>query len=809
MPQYGFLTACNLSILSQSGAMLYTNLKIAWRNLSRQLSYSLINILGLSIGLACSLVMILYVYSEWSYDRHFDKSDRIYKIGISFMNIGNFGLGPEALGDFLPGEFDGLERFTRVMRSGDVPVVYGEKEFRELLYYTDTSFFQVFSYTFLSGNSRKALAANGLVLTESAARKFFGETDPLGKVLLVGKDKKAFTVNGIVKDDLRSSQLKAKLWLAIDDKLTHQPIWTSAGVYNYILLKEGKTRADLDAALDRILEKKIYPQGGGNAFEKTFEAYKKNENSVKFFVHPLTEVHLKSKLLYEISPGGNESMLYSFGAIGTFILILAAVNFINLTTARASRRAREVGVRKAVGSTRGKLMTQFMLEAVLLCLLAMIVSLGLAEMLLSVFDWISGHQLINTLWSNGWNLLAVLLVAIGIGLLSGIYPAFYLTSFQPARVLKGEVSVSGGQAFRNGLVVFQFAIATGLMIGLVVVLQQFNFMQNLDLGFNQQHVLTVDNVGLLKGKAAAFKDKLANQSVVKAASFHTGEPGSKAVMSFSMYSVPGLEKPISMNTYYGDASFMDLMGFQLVEGRGFDKDIASDSTALLLNEAAVKAMGLEKPIGTVVGESYHVIGVLKDFHWESLRSSIGPIGVMMEKNPYQLGFRLQGDEQQFLRTAEAAWKELVPGEAFSFHFLDSNFGEMMKTERVLGKAIAIFALLAVFISCLGLYGLSAFTADQRTKEIGIRKVLGASAASIIRLLNRQYIILVLVSVVIAAPLSIWLMGQWLEGFAYRISIQPWWIIGTFGLALLIALFTVSYHSLKAAMVNPSETLKYE
>lgn len=789
--------------------MFYTNLKIAWRNLSRQFSYSLINILGLSIGLACSLVMILYVYSEWSYDRHFSKTDRIYKVGISFMNIGKFGLGPEALGDFLPAEFEGLEQFTRVRRSGDTPLVAGEKNFRELVYYTDTSFFQVFDYTFLQGNPSKALAAHGMVITESIARKFYGDVDVIGKVVLVGKEKKPYTINGIVEDDNRSSQLKAKVWLSIADQLTHESIWTSAAFYNYVLLKENKTRADLEAALDRLLEKKIYPLGGGNAFEKTFEAYKKNENSVKFFVHPLKDVHLKSTLVYEISPGGNESMLYAFGAIGVFILILAAVNFINLTTARASRRAREVGVRKVIGSTRGKLMTQFLLEAVILCLMAMVVSLGLSELLLSVFEWISGHQLINTLWSNGWNLLAILLVAVGIGLLSGIYPALFLTAFQPARVLKGVVSVHGGQRFRNALVVFQFAISTGLMIALVVVLQQFNFMETRDLGFDQQHVVTVDNISVLKDKIQAFKDKLSSHASVKAASFHTGEPGSKVVMSFSMYQVPGMEKPISMYTYYGDASFVELMGFKLVEGRGFNKDLASDSSALLLNEAAVKVMGLEKPLGTIIGETYNVIGVIKDFHWESLRSSIAPIGIMFEKNPYQLGFRLQGDEQQFLKTAEAAWKELVPDESFNYHFLDSNFGEMMKAEQVLSKAIAIFALLAVFISCLGLYGLSAFTADQRTKEIGIRKVLGASATSIVGMLNRQYVILVLVAVVFAAPLSIWLMNQWLDGFAYRITIDPLWIIGTFLVALLLAMLTVSYHSLKVAGINPSETLKYE
>lgn len=791
--------------------MLRNYLLIALRNLQRRLSYSLINIFGLAIGIACSLVMFLFVYSEWSYDRHYANADRIYKIGISFYNIGKFGLGPEVLGNYLPAEFEGVEAFTRIKRNRDVAIHYNGQSFKELVYYTDSSFFKVFSYEFLEGNPLTALnGSNNIVVTNRIAEKYFKGEQALGKILEIGKSKRPFIVTGVVKDDERSSQLKSSLWLSINSELTHEPAWTSAANYNYVLLKENSFKADLEAALERILEKQVYPHASGVPQNISFEDYKKNENAVKFYVHPLMDVHLKSKLNFEISSGGNEENMYAFGAISVFILLLASVNFINLTTARASRRAKEVGIRKAIGSTRGKLIAQFSLESVMVSMMAMALSFALAEIFLKAFEIVTGDQLFNTLWSNGWSIFILFAIAILVGLLSGIYPAFYLTSFKPVSVLKGNLSNRGGGGFRNFLVVFQFSISIGLMICSAIIVSQMNFMQTKDLGFNQQNMVTIDNISQLKGQAESFKNELKQFAGVTGASLHTGEPGSKAIMTFNTYKTPMMKDAITLNTFFGDHEFIATMGFHLLKGRDFSMDLASDTSAVILNESAVKALGLEEPLGAEVNKGQHVIGVVSDFHWESLRNTIAPVALMLGKEYYQLGVRFGGNSAgTFLLAAELKWKQLVPAEPFQYHFLDDNFGELLKKEKVFGKAIGFFTGLAIFISCLGLYGLSAYTAEQRTKEIGIRKVLGATATDIVSMLNKKFALLVGLSIFIATPISIYIMKKWMEGFAYKSELQPWIFVGTIALAFVIALMTVSFHSFKASLINPAETLKYE
>ncbi|NOT73705.1 MAG: hypothetical protein HOP08_02165 [Cyclobacteriaceae bacterium] len=794
--------------------MLRNYLVVALRNLKRQFSYSIINIFGLAIGIACSLVMFLFVYNEWSYDRHYKNADRIFKIGVSFFNMGNFGPGPEVLGEYLPKEFEGVEAFTRILRSRETPLSIGDKTFDEMVYYTDSSFFKVFSYEFLEGNRDFALSTpDQAVITQRMARKYFGDAPALGKVIEVGKERTPFTVSGIVKDDDRSSQLKATLWLSIDHQLKNSKIWTSASVFNYVLLKENNGREDLDNALDRIMEKQVYPSASSAGMPPniSFEDYKKNENALRFNVHALKDVHLKSSLNYEISTPGNESNMYTFAAISVFILLLASVNFINLTTARASRRGKEVGIRKSIGSGRSKLVIQFILESVIVSLIAMLLSLALAEMFLKVFEIVTGTQLINTLWNSGWSLLILLAFAVLVGFISGIYPAFYLTSFTPIKVLKGNIAMGGGSQFRNLLVIFQFSISICLMICSTIIVRQMNFMQTKDMGFTQENMITIDNVGALKQHADAFKNELSQMSGVLKSSLHTGEPGSKAVMSFYTFQTPEMKDPVAINTYFGDAEYIGVMEFKLLQGRSFNKDIASDSAGVVLNESAVESLGLKEPIGAVINKDLHVIGVVSDFHWESLRNSIAPVAILLSKNNYyQLGFRVEpGAAGNFISKAEVKWKSLVADEPFKYHFLDDNFGELLEKEQVFSKAIGFFTVLAIFISCLGLYGLSAFTAEQRTKEIGIRKVLGATAVNIVSMLNKKFTILVCISIFIATPVSLYFMLKWMEGFAYKSELSLWTFIIVSISAIVIALTTVSFHSLKAATVNPANTLKYE
>ncbi len=789
--------------------MIRNYLLIALRNLYRQFSYSLINISGLAIGMACSLVMFLYAYNEWSYDRHFSNAERIYKIGVSFFNMGDFAVGPEVLGEVLPAEFEGVEAFTRIKQASAVPIQVDEVSFPENVFYTDSSFFKVFSYQFIQGDARTALVHPGtLVLTESMATKYFGSADCIGKTVLAGKEKLPFTITGIVKDDNKSSQLKSRIWLSNESILKGERAWSSAAFYCYVLLKENVMLQDLNTALDRIIEKHVFP-GAGDLAKGTLEEYRNNPLSVKFHVLSLTDVHLKSRLMFEISPTGSESNIYAFGGLSVFILVLAAVNFINLTTARASRRAKEVGIRKAIGSSRSKLIGQFMLESMLVSLASLIVALALAEVFVRLFEMITGDKLVNTLWAGGAGVVGIVVFAVVVGSISGIYPAFYLTSFKPVRVLKGNLAAGDSGFFRNALVVFQFTISISLMICSAVTFRQMNFMQTKDLGFKDDHIVTIDRASSLKQSTEAYKHLLLQLPGVSGASYHAGEPGSKAIITVNVFQTPTMPQGASISTFNGDYEFVDFMGFRLVKGRSFSKDLASDSSAIILNEAAVRELGLTEPIGAELDEGQHVIGVVSDFHWESLRNKIAPLAIALGK-PYQLGVRVDPAHMaSFLKSAETEWKKLVPDEPFKYHFLDENFGALLKQEEIFSNAIAFFTGLAIFISCLGLYALSAFTAQERTKEIGIRKVLGAAVMDIVKMLNLKFSLLVLIAVVVALPVSFFLMSRWMEGFAYRADLSWWLFLVSVALAMIIALITVSFHSLKAATVNPADTLKYE
>jgi putative ABC transport system permease protein len=798
--------------------MLRNFLTIALRNLKRQFLYSFINILGLAVGLACSLIIFLYVYGEWSHDRHIKNGARIYRVGVSFFNMGNFANGPELLAEFLPKEFEGIEAFTAFQNNPKEVLTIGDKSFQDRVFYSDTAFFKVFPRSFLEGEATTALQKPfSMVLTEGAAKKYFGETRVLGKTIDVGKEKAPYTVTGIVADDIHNSHLKASVWVTrvYDPKIKHY--WTSAAVYSYVLLKENIGQIDLERALDRIIDKQVYDASGSQQAKISLEDYKKNPNSVKFIVYPLRDIYLKSKLSLELSPGGNETNLYIFSIVAVFILVLAAVNFINLSTARATRRAKEVGVRKSLGTSRGKLIIQFLLESVVISTFAMVLALGLAELFTFAFFWITGQQLSISLWTNFASILAVVVFSVLVGLLAGIYPAFYLTSFHPVKVLKGGAGPAGSQTFRHALVVFQFSISIGLIICTSIILRQLNFMSGKDLGFQQENVVTIDNLWDVKSTAALiFKDKLEQRPEVISASLHAGEPGNKAILSFYTYKTPDMSNELTINTYFGDHDYVKVMGYKLISGRDFDKDLASDTASVILNEAAVSALNLgDDAIGKVLNKELKVIGVVNDFHWESLRNTIAPTAIKLQTEKTkgiffaQLALKLRsGDASALLQYAETEWKQ-VADDPFEYHFMDENFGEMLQKEEVLGKAIGFFTLLAILISCLGLFGLAAYTTEQRTKEIGIRKVLGASVRNIVLMLNKQFSLLVVVSMFIAIPISYYAAQQWLLGFAYHVDLTVWIFLGGGLVGLLISFGTVAFHSIKASKTNPAETLKCE
>jgi putative ABC transport system permease protein len=795
--------------------MLKNFITVALRNLRRQVMYSFLNLFGLAIGMACSLVIFLYVFGEWSHDRHFANADRIYRIGVSFFNMGPFANGPERLMDFLPKEFQGIESYTRFQRNRDEALRVEGLSYKEEVYYVDSSFFNVFSYSFIEGAAATAmLKPHSIVLSERMAKKYFKDLPAMGRTIEVGKEKDPYVVTGIVKDDHRKTHLKASAWMSLPPEETEAKYWTSASFYMYVLLRKGVSRDDLNRALDRVIEKNVYPESNIN--NVPLERYVQDENSVKFSTLALTDIYLRSKASLELSPGGNETNLYIFSVIAVFILVLAGVNFINLSTARATRRAKEVGIRKSLGTSRGRLIVQFLLESVLMSLFSMVVALGLAELFSFAFFWITGQQLAIDLWSNFLSIIGVLLFALMVGLMAGIYPAFYLTSFQPVNVLKGNLRLSGSQTFRNTLVVFQFSISIALIISTTIIIRQLNFMSAKDLGFAPENVITIDDLDLLKGSAISFKDELLQHPDVINGSLHAGEPGSKAMISVYRYQTSEMENSITINTYFGDHEYIDVMGLKLLEGRNFNKDLASDTSSVILNESAVRVLNLRKPIGAVVSQNMKVIGVVSDFHWESLRNEIAPLAIIPQQGSstnvryFQLALQVRSSAvSSLLKTAEKRWKELVPDEPFKYHFLDENFGALLKKEEVLGKAIGFFTVLAILISCLGLFGLAAYTTEQRTKEIGIRKVLGASVTNIVMMLNKQFTLLVLISMLIAIPVSYYAAEQWLAGFAYRTDLSVWLFLGGGITGLMISYCTVAFQSIKASRTNPAETLKCE
>lgn len=795
--------------------MLKNILTVAYRNLIRHLGYSLINIAGLAIAISCSLIIFLYVYGEWSYDKSFANGDRIYRIGVSFFNIGKFANGPERLLEVLPDQYAGIETATRITKDRDVIIHANGQEFREpFAYYTDSAFFKVFDFQFVQGDRETVLRAPGeIVVNESIAEKFFGTQDVLGQTIELGKDRVPYKISGVVRDFTFNTHVNSPIWISNHSVLTGEKVWSSAACYSYVLLKEGQAEADLLQAVDRMIATTVFEEFGRSMGIATLEDYRANDNAVKFYVHPLEEIYFKSKLNLELTPGGDESSVYVFGAIAFFILVLAAVNFVNLTTARAAHRAREVGIRKAMGTSRRRLIGQFLGESVLTSTIAMLFSLVLAELFLVAFESITGTALMGTIWKNPATVMMFFGFSVFVGLLSGVYPAFYLTSFKPVAVLKGNFAAAGGGTFRNILVVFQFTVSIVLIISSVVVQQQMHFMRTRDLGFNQENVLTIDNCDVLGDQAMAFKDELDKQAGVVGSSYHMGEPGSKRILSFYTYQTAAMDNRMTINTYFGDHDFIDVMGLRLIKGRTFDRNRASDSLAVVLNEAAVTALDLgDNPVGAVVNTNQTIIGVVSDFHWESLRSKIAPLAIILGKSDQnaQLGFKLQpGTVGAFLKQAESKWKQLKPDEDFRYHFLDGNFGELLRKEASFSSSINIFTGLAILISCLGLFGLSAFTAEQRTREIGIRKVLGATATSIVVMLNRKFTVLVLLAVAISVPVSLFIAGRWLENFAYRIDIGAGMFVVSILVAMVLAWLTVSYHSIRASSVNPAETLKYE
>jgi len=813
--------------------MINNIFKVALRNLFKDKFYSFLNIIGLSIGIAASFLIVLYVVDELSYEQAFKDKDRIYRVATAAYfgdgQMTNIAASSAPLASGFKNHIPEVETITR-FQPISLSITHNDKNYKEdKVYFADSTFFDVFSYEVLEGDPKSILVEpNSIVLTRSAAVKYFGE-EAVKAGLAVGEiiktDRGTFGVTGILEDFKGNSHIEFDMLVSMStNQDALNPIWISMNYFTYLKLIAGTNPENLTGKFRDLIIQYVVPQVVQYlSFPETELTPERIDQNFRFFLQPFTDIHLKSNLYAEFSTNGNIQYIYIFSAIAAFIIIIACINFMNLATARSTKRAKEVGIRKALGSASRIITYQFMLESFIFVIISMIIALGLTEAFRLPFNTIAGKSLSFNVFQNPWILLMIIGFTIVIGFLAGSYPAFYLTKFNPVDVLKG--SISGGKrnsVFRSILVVIQFIISIGLIVSTLLVYKQMNYIQSRNLGFEKENVIVLKNASKLGEKAQPFKQLLESQSEVITASITTHVPSN--IYWSTAYKVEG-EDATDHILFYGfsDFDYDKLMDFEMKHGRYFSRDFPSDSSAIVINEEAAFVLGLggndsKDAIGKKLetlnfnGERMviEIIGVVENYNFKSLHSPIEGMAIRLGSFGDNLAIRIQpGNYRATLDTIEQLWQENQPSIPFEYSFLDEDYEQMFEKEARMSNIFTVFSILAIVIACLGLFGLAAYTAEQRTKEIGIRKAMGATSKNVVALLTQEFTKLVLISFIIASPLAWYLMQQWFSAFAYRTSMGVWPFILAGFVALLIAWFTVSYQSIKAAKANPVDSLRDE
>jgi putative ABC transport system permease protein len=807
--------------------MLKNYIKTALRNLLKRKGYSLINIVGLAIGMASCLLILMFVNDELSCDAYNEKADRIYRVAASFLYGGrNFDIAvaPAPTAQVLLAEFPEVEDAVRFRQRGRYIFRYGDNTFKETqVSYVDPSFFNIFSIPLLMGNPDTALTEpNTLILSQKTAQKYFRYEDPVGKTLRLN-DRTDYMVTGVFEEIPDNSHFHFDVLISMTSlEESKSQSWMSQNFQTYILLHKGADPASLEAKFPALLIKYMGPQIEAFMGQSIEKLMKENELRGEFFLQPLRDIHLHSDLIAEMEATSDIKYVYTFSVIALFILVIASINYMNLSTARSAGRAREVGIRKVLGSYRSQLIRQFLTESMLLCLVSLVLALGLVKLALPFFNGLSGKAMSLADLRNPSMVGALALVTIIVGILAGSYSAFFISAFQPVNVLKGHLKSSVKTGWlRSGLVVFQFAASTILIIGTFVVYNQLHYIQNKKLGYDKEQVIILSNTYLFGDQAETFKNTmLAYAQIVNATvSDYLPVPSNRNNSSVLPEGERDSKKATSMQNWIVDYEYIKTLGMKIVAGRDFSREHSSDARAAIINQAAAKQFDWADPVGRRVGrivslqgdfELYEVIGILEDFHFETLKETIGPLVMFLGESNGNISFRVKSEDMAgTIGLLHKEWKKFLPNQPFEYSFLDERFADMYKTEQRIGKIFGIFAGLAIFIGCLGLFALAAFSAEQRTKEIGIRKVLGATATNIIRLLTKELVILIAMANIIAWPVAFWVMKGWLNDFSYRTSLSVWVFVGAGLLTLFIALLTVSYQAVKAALADPATSLRYE
>jgi putative ABC transport system permease protein len=803
--------------------MIKNYIKIALRNIIKHKGFSAINIAGLAIGIACSILILVFVAHELSYDTFHEKADRTYRLAVRAM-IGNTKINQtysssETFRRLLE-DFPEIEAGVKFLNLGRTPIRLDDKTFFESRFFAaDATFFDIFSFPLIQGDPKTALKnPNSMVITKDSALKYFGTVDAVGKILRAdfsyGPGSVDFEITGVSENVPANSHFHYDLLSSSETfpSFINDTGWTSNNFITYVVLKTGTTQEWFDEQLKAFTRKHM----GG----EQFDAWIAKGNSWEYFLQPLTKIHLTSDLNGEFEANGNETYVYIFSVLSIIILLIACINFMNLSTAKSSLRAKEVGMRKVVGSGKSRLVLQFLNESIVLSYIALAIGVILAIVLLPLSDNLIGRP-IQIKYFNTLGMIPLLL-ALGliVGIISGSYPAFFLSSFKPIAALKGnKTSGKTGSWLRNILVIAQFTISIFLIIGTLVVNQQLKFFQNKKLGFDKEQVLVISNPGSLGDKTIPFKDELRKQPDVINVSGSTTLPG----QSFSNFGfgAEGVDEQFTLNLCICDYNFLDTLKIDMDRGRFFSKEFTTDSHAAVLNEKAVELLGWDDPIGKRINNwsrnrgDFVVIGVIKDYHYESLHQEIRPQALFLSTGYYTrvesfISVRLNtANISETIGRIENAWKTFAPQTPFQYSFLDKDYENLYVNEKQTRQLFSIFSFLAIFIACLGLFGLASFIADQKTKEIGIRKVLGASVVKIVKNLNKSFLKWVLIANLVAWPIAWFAMNRWLENFAYRIGLSWWMFVLSAVLAVIIALITVSFQTVKAALKNPIESLRYE
>ncbi len=808
--------------------MIKNYFKIALRQLRKQKMYSTIKIGGFALSIAACLLIAVYINDELSYDKSYPDANRIYRVTVEASDNGKKITGadwPAPMAKALREDFPEVEKSGRLMASS---LFYGagsnevrtpektENSFEDKFVYADQDLLDIFKLPMIYGDRKTALAEpNTIVISKKKADKYYPNQNPVGKLLVLNDDKnKTYKIGGVIQDIPTTSHIQYDFFLTMSGYQLwdgEQTNWSASNYPTYVLVKQNANAAQLQDKLKLILTKYYLPMMEKQGDKRGQELIK----NAKISLQAVADIHLRSADIDDGLSKGDIRFVWLFGAVACFILIIAGINFINLSTAKSANRAKEVGLRKVVGSNRISLVNQFLTESLLFSVLSFLIAIGLAALMLPYFNTLSGKSL-TIPWSTWWLIPMMMVSAIVIGLVAGIYPAFYLSSFRPIEVLKGQLSRgTKSSLLRNGLVVFQFTTSIILIIGTLVIYKQTHFILNKNAGFDKDQVLLIEGTGTLGNKTKNFKDELLKRPEIKTVTISDYLPISGSKRNGNTFYREGKTKEdigVSGQIWNVDADYIKTMGMKMIEGRDFVKDMKSDSSSVIINKTMAEQMNLKNPIGQQITNGWQhatVIGVVADFNFETMKQTVGPLCLTVNNNTAtMIAVKINGAEvKNTIAAVAATWKNFAPSQPFRFTFLDERFSNMYADVLRMGSIFSSFAVLAIIIACLGLFALAAFMSEQRNKEIGIRKVLGASVTGITAMLSKDFIKLVAIAIVIASPVAWWAMNKWLQDFAYKINIS-WWMIAAAGLtAVLIALVTVSFQTVKAALMNPSKSLR--